>query len=72
MIAERLSVLPSSLTFHLNELGHAGLIAQRRRSRQIIYSAEYGVMNDLLAYLSENCCGRGVSCLQSRRFIRRR
>jgi DNA-binding transcriptional ArsR family regulator len=62
VIADRLSVLPASLTFHLKELQHAGLIAQRRLGRQLIYSAEYGAMNDLLAYLTENCCGRGMSC----------
>ncbi|MFI4948137.1 MAG: ArsR/SmtB family transcription factor [Alphaproteobacteria bacterium] len=62
VIAERLGVLPSSLTFHLNHLVHAGLITQRRLSRQLIYSAEYGAMNDLLAYLTENCCGRNALC----------
>lgn len=60
-IAERLAVLPSSLTFHLNHLARAGLITQRRLSRQLIYSAEYGTMNDLLAYLTENCCGRDAA-----------
>ena len=59
VIAERLGVQPSSLSFHLAQLTHAGLIAQRRRSRQLIYSAEYAAMNELLAYLTENCCGRG-------------
>jgi ArsR family transcriptional regulator, arsenate/arsenite/antimonite-responsive transcriptional repressor len=63
VIAERLGVMPSSLTFHLNQLHHAGLITQRRQSRQLIYSAEYGAMNDLLAYLTENCCGRGQLCV---------
>ena len=58
VIAERLGVLPSSLSFHLQQLVHAGLITQRRASRQLIYSAEYGTMNDLLLYLTENCCGR--------------
>jgi len=58
VIAERLGVQPSSLSFHLAQLTHAGLITQRRLSRQLIYSAEYGAMNDLLAYLTENCCGR--------------
>jgi len=62
VIAERLEVAPSSLSFHLQQLVHAGLITQRRASRQLIYSAEYGAMNDLLAYLTENCCGRGLSC----------
>ena len=61
VIADRLGVLPASLTFHLQQLAHAGLITQRRRGRQLIYSAEYGSMNELLAYLTENCCGQGVS-----------
>ena len=58
VIAERLGVQPSSLSFHLAQLVYAGLITQRRLSRQLIYSAEYGAMNALLAYLTENCCGR--------------
>jgi DNA-binding transcriptional ArsR family regulator len=62
IISNRLDVHPSSLTFHLQQLVRAGLITQRRLGRQLIYSAEYGAMNDLLAYLTENCCGRGVSC----------
>jgi ArsR family transcriptional regulator len=62
VIAERLGVLPASLSFHLAQLVHAGLIAQRRLGRQLIYSAEYGAMNGLLAYLTENCCGRDASC----------
>jgi ArsR family transcriptional regulator, arsenate/arsenite/antimonite-responsive transcriptional repressor len=60
LIALRLGVPPSSLSFHLQALVHAGLISQRRLSRQLIYSAEYGAMNALLAYLTENCCGRGA------------
>jgi len=60
VIADRVGVLPASLTFHLQQLVHAGLITQRRLGRQLIYSAEYGAMNELLAYLSENCCGQGV------------
>jgi len=61
-IAERLGVQPSSLSFHLAQLAHAGLIVQRRSSRQLIYSAEYAAMNALLAYLTENCCGRDAFC----------
>ena len=57
-IAERLGVIPSSLSFHLQHLVQAGLITQRRVGRLMIYAAEYDVMNALLAYLSENCCAR--------------
>jgi ArsR family transcriptional regulator, arsenate/arsenite/antimonite-responsive transcriptional repressor len=62
-IAERLGVQPSLLSFHLAQLVHAGLITQRRLSRQLIYSAEYSAMNALLAYLTENCCGQGTACV---------
>ena len=61
VIADKLGVMPSSLSFHLQQLVHAGLITQRRLSRQLIYSAEYGTMNELMAYLTENCCGRGAA-----------
>ena len=61
-IAERLAVAPSSLSFHLQELVHAGLIRQRRLGRNLIYSAEYEAMSELLVYLTENCCGRGAAC----------
>jgi ArsR family transcriptional regulator len=63
IIAERLDVAPSSLSFHLQQLVHAGLITQRRLSRQLIYSAEYARMNELLLYLTENCCGGGQVCV---------
>ena len=62
VIAERLAVQPSALSFHLAQLGHAGLITQRRLGRQLIYATEYDAMNALLAFLTENCCGQGASC----------
>jgi len=61
VIAERLDVASSSMSFHLAALANAGLIAQRRQSRLIIYSANYPAMNALMGYLTENCCG-GVPC----------
>jgi DNA-binding transcriptional ArsR family regulator len=61
VLAEQLDVPPSSLTFHLQQLLHAGLVTQRRLGRQIIYAADYTAMNGLMAYLTENCCG-GVAC----------
>ena len=56
-IAEALGILPSSLTFHLQQLTHAGLITQRRLGRQLIYAADFAVMNTIMGYLTENCCG---------------
>jgi DNA-binding transcriptional ArsR family regulator len=60
-IGDRVGLVPSSLTFHLQNLQRAGLIAQRRESRQLIYSADFAVMNGLVGYLTENCCGNGES-----------
>lgn len=60
-IAEALGTPASSLSFHLSQLTHAGLIAQRRESRSLIYSADYGAMNALVGFLMENCCG-GAAC----------
>ena len=60
-IAEALGIPPSSLTFHLQQLRHAGLVTQRRLSRQLIYAADFAAMNGLVAYLTENCCGRGAA-----------
>ena len=57
-IAERIGLVPSSLTFHVQALQRAGLITQRRVSRQLIYAADYGAMNALVGYLTENCCSQ--------------
>jgi ArsR family transcriptional regulator len=56
-IGGHVGLVPSSLTFHLQNLQRAGLIAQRRASRQLIYSADFGAMHRLVGYLTENCCG---------------
>src|SRR5687767_7928628 len=60
-LAERLGIPNSSLSFHLAGLSRAGLISQERRSRSLIYRADYRAMNGLIAYLMENCCA-GAAC----------
>ena len=62
-IAASLKLAPSSLTFHLQQLHRAGLVTQQRNSRQLIYATDFGVMNDLVGYLTENCCAQsGTDC----------
>jgi DNA-binding transcriptional ArsR family regulator len=61
-IGESLSIPASTLSFHLKELSHAGLINSRQVSRFIYYSANYEAMNGLLAYLTENCCAGAEEC----------
>jgi DNA-binding transcriptional ArsR family regulator len=59
VIGERIGLVPSSLTFHLQSLRRAGLITQLRASRQIIYGADYSAMNALVGYLTDKCCTAG-------------
>ena len=62
-IAQKLKMPPSSLTFHLQHLHRADLITQQRNSRQLIYAADFAVMDGLLEYLTENCCaGSAAAC----------
>jgi ArsR family transcriptional regulator len=60
-IAERLKLAAPTLSFHLAQLRHAGLIHQRREGRSLIYAANYDGMSMLMGFLTENCCG-GQSC----------
>ena len=56
-IAERLGVPANTLSFHLKTLSHAGLVQSRQEGRFIFYSTNYDQMNELLSFLTENCCG---------------
>jgi ArsR family transcriptional regulator len=61
-IGEQLAIPGPTLSFHLKELTQAGLATASRESRYVRYSANFGRMNDLVAYLTENCCGLGTTC----------
>jgi ArsR family transcriptional regulator, arsenate/arsenite/antimonite-responsive transcriptional repressor len=62
-IGARLGLPSPTLSFHLSQLSHAGLVSSRRESRSIIYAADYTTMNRLVAYLTENCCqGQPQAC----------
>jgi len=61
-IAERLGIPANTLSFHLKTLSHAGLVASRHEGRFIYYTANFERMNELISFLTENCCG-GRSCM---------
>lgn len=65
-IAEALGVPGATLSFHLKELKGAGVVACRREGRSLIYRADFGAMNALLRFLTENCC-RGAAPAPRRR-----
>lgn len=60
-ISEYTGIPPSSLSFHLKELAHANIVESRQEGRFVIYNANFSTMNELLSFMTENCCG-GSSC----------
>ena len=72
-IAEEIGLAPSSLTFHIRALQRAGLITHCRVSRQVFYAADYGAMDALIGFLTENCCCNSKSaCVASSVSLNRR
>jgi DNA-binding transcriptional ArsR family regulator len=61
VMSEHLGVPPATLSFHLKELVHAGLVHPKRDGRYLVYRASFDTMNALLGYLTANCC-QGQAC----------
>ena len=68
-IGEELDLPPATLSFHLAHLARTGLVRSRQDGRFVIYSADFQNMNQLVGYLTENCCGGG-SCAPTRKGAR--
>lgn len=60
-IGERLALPGPTLSFHLAQLKQAGLLACCRDGRSLIYAADFAAMNEIIAFLTENCCA-GAAC----------
>jgi ArsR family transcriptional regulator len=61
VLADQLQVARNTLSFHLKELAHAGLVTVEQQGRNLIYRADFARMNGLLGYLTEHCC-QGAAC----------
>jgi DNA-binding transcriptional ArsR family regulator len=61
-VAEKLSLAPNTLSFHLDRLRTAGLVSVKREGRSLIYAARYEAMDGVVGYLTENCCGGVADC----------
>ena len=67
-IASALELAPNTLTFHFDRLREAELVTVRRNGRSMIYAARFDRMNELIGYLTENCCqGRAEECAPAAR-----
>ncbi len=62
-ISSEIDLAPATLSFHLNTLRHAALVAARREGRQIFYVARFATISELMGFLMDNCCqGRPEAC----------
>jgi DNA-binding transcriptional ArsR family regulator len=61
-VQSRTRIAPATLTHHLNALRRAGLVEDARDGRSIVCRADYARMNELLEFLTENCCGDPSAC----------
>ena len=66
-IGSALDLAPATLSFHLKEMKIANLVTCRRDGRSLIYAAAFDAMNDLIAYLTDNCCRGGTLNCDPRR-----
>jgi ArsR family transcriptional regulator, arsenate/arsenite/antimonite-responsive transcriptional repressor len=77
-VAAALGIAPNTLSFHFDRLRHAGLVSVARQGRSLIYAAGYETMNNLLGYLTDNCCGgrtelcEPVACVAAKPVRKRR
>ncbi len=55
-LARRLDLPAATLSFHLKGLVQAGLVVGRRVGRNLYYSPNFGRMDALVGFLTDNCC----------------
>ncbi len=55
-LSEALGTPHNTLSFHLSHLSNAGVIASRKEGRSVIYSANFDITRDLIAFIVKDCC----------------
>ena len=55
-LSDQLGIPHNTLSFHLNHMSNANLVQSRREGRSVIYSANFGFVQNLIRFMVENCC----------------
>ncbi len=55
-LSETLGIPHNTLSFHLAQMSHAGLVLSQREGRSIIYRANFEFFTDLIRYMVKDCC----------------
>lgn len=56
VLSDALGTPHNTLSFHLNHLSNAGIISSRKEGRSVIYSANFDITRDLIAFIVKDCC----------------
>lgn len=46
----------NTMSFHLNHLSNAGIVTSRKEGRSVIYTANYEMVKNLIAFMIKDCC----------------
>ena len=63
-LSEALDTPHNTMSFHLNHLSNAGVVSSERHGRSIVYSANFEVMSDLIAFMVRDCCSADVASVR--------
>lgn len=66
-LSEALGTPHNTMSFHLNHLANAGIVASRREGRSVIYSADFPLVRDLIGFMVKDCCGDGFASIREDR-----
>jgi DNA-binding transcriptional ArsR family regulator len=69
-ISEKVGIPQTTLSFHLSQMSHAGLLTSRREGRSIYYAAHFARMNELLEFLMAHCCEEAGGCRPRAELVR--
>ena len=64
VLSEKLGIPHNTLSFHLSHMSNAGLVISRREGRSIIYTADFALIQDMIRFMVEDCCGEEFSSMR--------
>ncbi len=67
VLSDQLGTPHNTMSFHLNHLSNAGIISSRKEGRSVIYSANFDVTRDLIAFMVKDCCSAEFASIREDR-----
>lgn len=64
-IATALGLPPTNMSFHLKAMAQANVVTVAQEGRYMRYRANFDLMRELIAYLTEECCAESTASGQA-------